>query len=97
MPEAFGKQVILKKPEICIGMRLGFFLDLYFGIWMTGRTVSQAEDQLTDEILKKRAEAHPGLNQRLNLGLWNQPLASVIRTIVNAGGFQLDLVPGTPQ
>ena len=59
------------------------------------QTVSQAEDQLTDEILKKRAEAHPGLNQRLNVVLWNQPLTSVIRTIVNAGGFQLDLVPGS--
>ncbi len=57
--------------------------------------VSQMEDELTDEILKKRAEVHPGLNQRLNLGFWNQPLASVIRTMVNASGFQLDLVPGT--
>ena len=58
-------------------------------------TAAKAIRTLSDEIAKKRAEAHPWLNQELNLVLRNQPLADALRTLVNAGGFQLDLVPGS--
>ena len=61
----------------------------------TGVTAMQAIWTLGDEIGKKRAEAHPKLNQRLNRVLRNQPLADAIHTIVSTGGFQLDVVPGS--
>ena len=49
---------------------------------------------LTEEINQKRAEAHPRLNQRLDMVVRNQPLDGAIRAVVEAGGFQLDLVSG---
>ena len=50
---------------------------------------------LTEEINQKRAEAHPRLNQRLDMVVRNQPLDDAIRAVVEAGGFQLDLVSGS--
>ena len=50
---------------------------------------------LGNEIANKRAKVYPGLNRKLDLILRNQPLVDAIRTVVNAGGFQLDLVPGS--
>jgi hypothetical protein len=50
---------------------------------------------LTEEINQKRAEAHPRLNQRLDMVVRNQPLDEAIRAVVEAGGFQLDLVDGS--
>ena len=57
------------------------------------KTANQGMDSLRNEIGKKRLEASPSLNQKLNLVLWTQPFANALRTIVNAGGFQLNLVP----
>ena len=59
------------------------------------KTARQERDSLRNEIRKKRLEAAPSLHQKLNLVLWTQPLANALRTVVNAGGFQLDLVPGS--
>ena len=58
-------------------------------------TAMKALESLRDAILKKRVEAYPELNRKLNLVLRNQPLADAIRTLVTAGGFQFDLVPGS--
>ena len=58
-------------------------------------TATGAIQSLSDAILEKRVEAHPGLNQKLNMVIRNQHLADAIRTLVNAGGFHLDLVPGS--
>ena len=58
-------------------------------------TAAAAIQSLSDKILKKRVEAHPGLKRKLNLVLRNQHLTDAILTLVNAGGFQLDLVPGS--
>ena len=73
-------------------------LALVADIWNADDTIATATKAirlLSDEIAKKQAEAHPGLNQRLDLVLRNQLLADAILTLVNAGGFQLDLVPGS--
>ena len=61
----------------------------------TGMPAMQAIWTLGDEIAKKRAEVYPGLSRKLDMILRNQPLADAIRTLVNAGEFQLDLVPGS--
>ena len=61
----------------------------------TAATAATAIQALNEAILKKRAEAYPGLNRKLDSRLRNQPLADAIRTVVNAGGFRLDLVPGS--
>ena len=58
-------------------------------------TAIEAIWTLGNEIAKKRAKVYPGLNRKLDLILRNQPLVDAIRTLVNAGGFQLDLVPGS--
>ena len=58
-------------------------------------TAAMAIQSLNDAILEKRAQTYPELNRKLNLALRNQPLADAIRTLVNAGGFQLDVVPGS--
>ena len=58
-------------------------------------TAAVAIQSLSDEIAEKRAEMHPGLNRKLNLVIRNQPLADAVHTLVTAGGFQLDLVPGS--
>ena len=50
---------------------------------------------MTEEIGKRRAQAHPRLNRKLDLVLRNQALDEAIRTVVEAGGFELDLVTGS--
>ena len=61
----------------------------------TAATAAVAIQALSDAILKKRVEGYPGLNRKLNLVLRNQPLADAVRTLVTAGGFQVDVVPGS--
>ena len=61
----------------------------------TGATAAEAIQTLDHEILKKLTEAHPGLNRKLNLIIRNQPLADAVHTLVNAGDFRLDMVPGS--
>ena len=61
----------------------------------TAATAVEAIQSLNGAILKKRTEAYPRLNRKLNSRLRNQPLADAIYTVVNAGGFRLDLVPGS--
>lgn len=61
----------------------------------TVATAAETIQTLDHEILKKLTEAHPGLNRKLNLVIRNQPLADAVRTLVNAGDFRLDLVPGS--
>ena len=58
-------------------------------------TAAMAIQSLNDAILEKRAQAYPGLNRRLNLVLQNQRLTDAIHTLVNAGDFYFDLVPGS--
>ena len=57
------------------------------------KTARQERDALHTAIEKKRLEAAPRLNRKRNVVLWTQPFADALRTVVNAGGFQLDLVP----
>ncbi len=71
-------------------LRYQHALGLMDGIQSDAEEAIQA---LNSEILAKRAETYPRLNQKLNFVLRNQPLGDAIRTVVNAGGFQLDLVP----
>ena len=61
----------------------------------TAATAAVAIQALSDAILKKRVEGYPGLNRKLNLVLRNQPLADAVRTLVTAGGFSFDVVPGS--
>ena len=49
----------------------------------------------TEEIGKRRAQAFPRLNRKLDLVIRNQPLDDAIRTVVEAGEFQLELVYGS--
>lgn len=58
-------------------------------------TAAGAIEALSEAILKKRVEAFPGLNRELDVILRNQPLADAVRTLVNAGGFSFDVVPGS--
>ena len=50
---------------------------------------------ITDEIGRNRAKTHPRLNRRLDLVIRNQSLNDALRTVVEAGGFELDLVSGS--
>ena len=69
----------------------------YLGSWDLDsdmlKTARQERDALHTEIEKKRLEAAPRLNRKRNVVLWTQPFADALRTVVNAGGFHLDLVP----
>ena len=58
-------------------------------------TLTEAILTTTEEIGKRRAQAHPRLNRKLDLVLRNQALDEAIRTVVEAGGFELDLVTGS--
>ena len=58
-------------------------------------TAAQAIFSISDEIGRNRAKTHPRLNRKLDLVLRNQPLGDAIRTVVNAGEFELDLVSGS--
>ena len=57
--------------------------------------VIQAILDTTEEIGKRRAQAYPRLNRKLDLVSRNQALDDAIRTVVEAGGFQLELVHGS--
>ena len=58
-------------------------------------TLIEAILTVTEEIGKRRAQAHPRLNRKLDLVLRNQPLDDAIHTVVEAGGCELDLVNGS--
>ena len=58
-------------------------------------TLTEAILTTTEEIGKRRAQAHPRLNRKLDLVLRNQALDEAIRTVVEAGGFELDRVTGS--
>ena len=58
-------------------------------------TLTEAILTTTEEIGKRRAQAHPRLNRKLDLVLRNRPLDDAIRTVVEAGGFEPDLVTGS--
>ena len=58
-------------------------------------TLTEAILTTTEEIGKRRAQAHPRLNRKLDLVLRNQALDDAIRTVVEAIGFELDLVRGS--
>ncbi len=58
-------------------------------------TTIEAIQSLTDEIAHKRIKVYPGLNRKLDAIVRNQPLVDAIRTVVEAGGFHLDLVQGS--
>ena len=92
--QALQKQEQLEAARLRYQHALGLMVGL-FDDDDTGATALAAIRTLSDEIAKKRTQAHPALNQRLNLVLRNQGLADAIRTVVNAAGFQLDLVPGS--
>ena len=79
-------------------LRYQHVLGLMTGIQSDNDTLATAVmaiQALNDAILEKRAQAYPGLNRKLNVVLRNQRLADAIRTLVNAGGFYFDLVPGS--
>ena len=79
-------------------LRYQHALGLMTGIQSADSTVptaAKALESLRDAILKKRVEAYPELNRKLDLVLRNQPLTDAVRTLVTAGGFQLDVVPGS--
>ena len=50
---------------------------------------------ITEEIGRNRAGTHPRLNRKLDLVIRNQPLGDAIRTVVQGGGFELDLIGGS--
>ena len=58
-------------------------------------TLTEAILTTTEEIGKRRAQAHPRLNRKLDFVLRNQALDEAIRTVVEAGGCELDLVNGS--
>lgn len=93
--QALQKQEQLEAARLRYQHALGLMVGLYNHDDSTGATALAAIRTLSDEIAKKRTQAHPELNQKLNLVLRNQGLADAIRTVVNAAGFQLDLVPGS--
>ncbi len=61
----------------------------------TEMTAMQAIWTLNAEIAKKQTTIYPDLNRTLDVILRNQPLVDAIRTVANAGGFQLNVVPGS--
>ena len=58
-------------------------------------TLTEAILTTTEEIGKRRSQAHPRLNRKLDLVLRNQALDEAIRAVVEAGGFELHLVTGS--
>ena len=58
-------------------------------------TVTRSILDAMEKIGKRRAEAHPCLNRKLDFVIRNQALDEAIRTVVEAGGFELDLVTGS--
>ncbi len=58
-------------------------------------TVIQAILDTSEEIGKRRAQTHPSLNRKLDLVIRNLSLDEAIRTVAEAGKFQLELVHGS--
>ena len=76
-------------------LRYQHVLALQSDMYGSNDTVTEAILTTTEEIGKRRAQAHPRLNRKLDLVLRNQPLDDAIRTVVEAGGCELDLVNGS--
>ncbi len=60
-------------------------------------TVIQAILDTSEVIGKRRAQTHPSLNRKLDLVIRNLSLDEAIRTVAEAGEFQLELVNGSLQ
>ena len=76
-------------------LRYQHVLGLRADMYGANDTVIQAILDTSEEIGKRRAQAFPRLNRKLDLVIRNQPLDDAIRTVVEAGGFQLELVHGS--
>ena len=76
-------------------LRYQHVLALQADIHGSNDTLTEAILTTTEEIGKRRAQSHPRLNRKLDLVLRNQPLDDAIRTVVEAGGCELDLVNGS--
>ena len=76
-------------------LRYQHVLALQADIHGSNDTLTEAILTTTEEIGKRRAQSHPRLNRKLDLVLRNQPLDDAIRTVVEAGGCELDLVDGS--
>ncbi len=79
------------------GLRYQHVLALQADMLGSNDTVIEAILTTTEEIGKRRAQTHPRLNRKLDLILRNQPLDDAIRTVVEAGELQLELVNGSLQ
>ena len=79
------------------GLRYQHVLALQADMLGSNDTVIEAILTTTEEIGKRRAQTHPRLNRKLDLILRNQPLDDAIRTVVEAGKLQLELVNGSLQ
>ena len=76
-------------------LRYQHVLALQAGLVGDDGTVTRSILDTSEENGKRRAQAHPRLNRKLDLVIRNQALADVIRIVVEAGEFQLDLVHGS--
>ena len=79
------------------GLRYQHVLALQADTLGSNDTVIEAILTTTEEIGKRRAQTHPRLNRKLELVLRNQTLDDAVRTVAEAGGFQLNLVNGSLQ
>ena len=95
--EALADAQALQKQRRLVEARLRYqhALALAADDTRTGGPAMQAIWTLNAEIAEKRAEGYPGLNRKLDVILRNQPLVDAMQTIVNAGGFQLEVVQGS--
>jgi Ca-activated chloride channel family protein len=78
-------------------LRYQHVLGLQADMYGVNDTVTESILTVTEEIGKRRAQAYPRLNRKLDLVIRNQPLDDAIRTVVEAGEFQLELVNGSLQ
>lgn len=76
-------------------LRYQHVLGLQADVYSVDDTLIQAILDASEEIGKRRAQAFPSLNRKLDLVIRNQPLDDAMRTVVEAGEFQLELVHGS--
>lgn len=76
-------------------LRYQHVLGLQADMYDVDDSLIQAIFDITEEIGKRCAEAYPRLNRKLDLVIRNQSLDDAIRTVVEAGEFQLKLVHGS--
>lgn len=76
-------------------LRYQHVLGLQADMYGANDTVTESILIATEEIGKRRAQAYPRLSRKLDLVIRNLPLDEAIRTVAEAGGFQLDLVHGS--